>query len=1019
VRYPGILAILLVFFSAAIARADEAADQFAVAAGHYDAKRWKMAADEFQTFQEKFPKHSQFNQSLFFQAEALLQLGQYESAHVKLEDYLKRELLGAFSRPAMFCVGEASYLAGKNDPAEKELGAFAKKYPDDRLNAFALPYLGDIASTKNEFPLAESYYREALKRFPEGGLQDDSRFGLARALEKQNRNDEAEKLYRTVAGKPSSRLADIAQFHLGALQYADGKYSEALETFQTLETKWPKSVWRPNAKLGLGWALVKLNRLDEASKIFQSLASDQKLGVEARYWQGLVRKAKQEWSEAAKILLETADRSPGHPLLPAIRFHTGDALLQAGDTDAAVKQFELLLNEKSSVSNDWLEQAARGKVQAALLTKNYAAVEREAESFKKRFPKSPFAVDVGRMLARSMLEQKQYDRAAGVLEALLMSKPTAEQEWEIRYLLATAQEGSRQFDRALQTIEPAAKNAIGHLKDDAQLLHGTILLALKKYSEAIAPLEAYLKNNPAGEGVVQAMGQLAICHARAGQLDKSKNIYADLRQNFPSHPLLAPITQQLADAAYDADDAAWSADLSSSLVELGVKPEEIAANARARFAKNPSPAAAEYEIKGLAGLGWSQYKAGQLSEAAATFEQVLQKHPSADLDAEIGFVRGQILEKLERYDAAIVLYDRVVEQYPASAQHADAMYSAARLRTKLKQFHEAAAIYQRIPNEHPQYAKLDSALYDWAWTMQDLGKPDEADKIFLRLRNDFPKSRCRFDAIYRLAEHAWEAKNAVQANAFLDELFAGDPEPQVREFGLFLRGQIAIPAKDWNKTRVAFERLLEEFPNTKQRMLAEFWIAESFYRTKEYDEAGKRFDAISQRIPGRQEPWMAMIALRRSQIALTRKDWDRAYELASGIAKDFPDFEQQYEADFVLGRCLANHAEFEEARGAYQRAIRSPSGEKTETAAMAQWMIGETYFHQKNYELALREYLRVEILYAYPAWQALSLLEAAKCHEMLGDFRQAGECYRRIVERYADTPTAKEAKKRMETIQQR
>ena len=46
--------------------------------------------------------------------------------------------------------------------------------------------------------------------------------------------------------------------------------------------------------------------------------------------------------------------------------------------------------------------------------------------------------------------------------------------------------------------------------------------------------------------------------------------------------------------------------------------------------------------------------------------------------------------------------------------------------------------------------------------------------------------------------------------------------------------------------------------------------------------------------------------------------------------------------------------------------IRSAAGAKTETAAMAQWMIGETYFHQKNYEAALREYLRLEILYAYP-----------------------------------------------------
>ena len=84
--------------------------------------------------------------------------------------------------------------------------------------------------------------------------------------------------------------------------------------------------------------------------------------------------------------------------------------------------------------------------------------------------------------------------------------------------------------------------------------------------------------------------------------------------------------------------------------------------------------------------------------------------------------------------------------------------------------------------------------------------------------------------------------------------------------------------------------------------------------------------------------------------------------------------------------------------------IRSPAGEKTETAAMAQWLIGETYFHQKNYEAALREYLKVDILYAYPAWQALALFEAAKCHELLSDYKQADECYQphpRPLRRYA------------------
>ena len=162
----------------------------------------------------------------------------------------------------------------------------------------------------------------------------------------------------------------------------------------------------------------------------------------------------------------------------------------------------------------------------------------------------------------------------------------------------------------------------------------------------------------------------------------------------------------------------------------------------------------------------------------------------------------------------------------------------------------------------------------------------------------------------------------------LDELLAGKPEPSLREFALYLRAQIALVGKDWSKIRLEFEKLLAEFPESKERMLAAFWIAESDYREKNFDEAEKRFDALTQRIPGRQEPWMAMIALRRAQIALSRKNWEDAYKLAADIEKNFPDFGQQYEADLVLGRCLADRGEFEEARNAYGKVIRSPAGDK-------------------------------------------------------------------------------------------
>jgi TolA-binding protein len=135
--------------------------------------------------------------------------------------------------------------------------------------------------------------------------------------------------------------------------------------------------------------------------------------------------------------------------------------------------------------------------------------------------------------------------------------------------------------------------------------------------------------------------------------------------------------------------------------------------------------------------------------------------------------------------------------------------------------------------------------------------------------------------------------------------------------------------------------------------------------------------------------------------------------LSAMIESQYPGFDQQYEVDYLLGRASADQADFDGARRSYQKTIRSPQGAKTETAAMAQWMIAESYFHQKNYDAALREYLRVEILYAFPRWQALALLQAGKCRQLLGESAEAARLYERVQTRYADSPAAAEAAQRL------
>ena len=107
-------------------------------------------------------------------------------------------------------------------------------------------------------------------------------------------------------------------------------------------------------------------------------------------------------------------------------------------------------------------------------------------------------------------------------------------------------------------------------------------------------------------------------------------------------------------------------------------------------------------------------------------------------------------------------------------------------------------------------------------------------------------------------------------------------------------------------------------------------------------------------------PVRATASMRLAQLYAEAGRWDDAMTIVESFGTDHPDFAQQYELDYVHGRCLAARALFSEARQAYEKVIRSSTGENTETAAKAQLMIAETFFHQRRYEDAYRAYMQVK-----------------------------------------------------------
>jgi TolA-binding protein len=1000
-------------------------DQYALSAGHYNASRWREAVGEFRAFLEQFPDDARSVDATFFLGEALVQLDRHAEAGPCFSEVLRRQPDHRHARQALFRAGESAWLCGRRDDAQRDLERFVERYASDALGAYAVPYLGEIALASGDFAAAQEYYAAALSAFPQGPLVDDCRFGMARSLEQAGQAGNAERFYRVLAGT-RSELADDAQLRLGLLAHRQRQDAAAEELLSAFENE-------------------------------NSGFAGSELRTHALYWLGIVRIARGR-AEAAVAALDLAVRSDRqNSLVPAIAYTAAEALRNVDSAEAAARYQRLyethaeheladdaLLAHLELVASFDAADAASVGAQADVPSddaaaegqRRAAAFRRVLETFTSRYSSSPLLPRARQTEGRRYLAREEYGQAAEVFEKLTASgaavaaaetnpdtarrlgdpvpisvdpppgpithtaKDPAALAAENWYLLALARLGQNRHEDAVQALDHIDEQAPPALRDGASVARATALVALRRYEQALPELRDYLQSQPEGPDAARCWAHLAVSLAEVGRLDDAAEAYDELTRRRDAGELALPTALYVAESAYRA------------------RQLELARRMFTLLAREGNPA--EFVDKGTSGLAWIDFERNPQA-SAEQFQQLILEHPGSSRAAEAALMRGRALEKLDKPAAAVEMYKLVIEHHADSPLLADALLGAARLLDDQELNDEAAALLERYVREFPKAAQLDAALYLWAWTLEDLDRADAADERFTRIADEFPGSTYWGDAVYRLAERAARKQDYARAGELTERLITARVETEVASHALYLKGQIAAAQEHWKDVAPPLLTLLEQYPNTTLRIPAEYWIAESAYRQGEFDRAGRLFSELLTKTHDRGEAWLGAVPLRLAQVFAQQRDWDRAYELAVGIVQQYPDFRQQHEVDYLLGRCLQSRSEFDfdAARAAYQRVVESQDGGRTETAAMAQWMIGETYFLQKNYEQALRAYYRVEQLFDYPRWQGLALLQAGKCYESQGQLERAIETYEQLIERYATTTAADEAVRRLQVARER
>ncbi|MFO1094030.1 MAG: tetratricopeptide repeat protein [Planctomycetaceae bacterium] len=146
------------------------------------------------------------------------------------------------------------------------------------------------------------------------------------------------------------------------------------------------------------------------------------------------------------------------------------------------------------------------------------------------------------------------------------------------------------------------------------------------------------------------------------------------------------------------------------------------------------------------------------------------------------------------------------------------------------------------------------------------------------------------------------------------------------------------------------------------------------------------------------------------------KDYPSVEKTVADFRQRFPASPLLYHADEVLGRSYMKQAKFADARNSFAKVINSESGQRTKTAAKAQFHIAETYLIEKDYAAALTEYYKVYVNYQFPEWQAPALYQAGQCDESLGNKKAAATTYQTLIKDFGGTEFAKNAQERLAEI---
>ncbi|MCE5325189.1 MAG: tetratricopeptide repeat protein [Planctomycetaceae bacterium] len=1010
-------------------KSDAAMKQLMAASGLFDKGLYKMAITEYEAFLAKYPTHekasaaryglavchyrlkppayaeaakalnelvkdkkfSQRDEALAVLGHCLLATKQNEQALAAFDDLLENHAKSKHAELAALNRAQVLFLLERPKDSLAACEKFLKDFSGSSRKGAAEYFMACSQSALKDYAGSEKTLGKFISDNKSSSYAADATLLLGQAMENQNKLDGAAEQYRSFLKIAPDPRKGEGYYSLGLALYKAGKFADAVTELSTAVSKYGSDSYAPAARLQLGLAQLGAGQIADARKMLeQVVANDPQRSRKAAYWLAQCDMTEKKHDAARQALLKLAAMTPPPENLPAIQFDAALCAMEMGQFEVAAKEFASFAEKNSGHA-----QAPDAMYRQAFCLHKLTQFDASNTLCEKilKGPASSVTTPTTELSAENLFLMSKHADAAKLFEKLMAGAQGARQQ-RLSLRLGQCAFLAGDYKKAATILAPIAADAAAakdeNLREAAFYL-GDAQIQLQQYAPAAKSLETYIASG--GTLKEEATFKLGLSHSRAGHTDKAEKTLATLIDQPLGSPWVARSLLAYGQLAYQK-----------------LKQSDKAADALNKVLDPKAKAPADVLPAAMFLLGWIDFDAKKYDAAAARFGKLVADYPKDALAADAALQQGICAKESGKTDEAIKLLKTFISSYDSSPRVNEARFMLAECLAKSNKHAEAIEIFNALADKKQSVS--DVVLYNLAWSQRAAKDNAKAVTAYKQLLSQFPGSKLISPTRTELAELLCLDKKFSEAAALAEKVLADrSADAKTKAIAQYRLGLCYNEMSEPSKCAKAFAEFLKTYPDNDLVPAAMYQAGVACTAAGELDKAEEHYTTLIKKFEN--DKLVPVARLKLGEVQATNGN----YKASAATYQDFLDKhkgnEYGYLARFGIGWAMENQKKYDDARTWYTAVIEAHNGE---TAARAQFQIGECYFAQAKYAEAARELLKVDIVYAYPQWSCKALYEAGRAFEYLKQYDEARAQYTTCAEKYKDQDSTALAKKRLDNL---